>query len=106
MARKRIPARSRALKVTIVGLKGDQFTEVGRLLAPYELKLCSLEPKNLLNRRKVSGRVIVLTRFTGHKHLAHAEQIAPGCVVWVAHGAATAIAEAIVEFLRLKKRAA
>ncbi len=98
-------ARARAPRVEIVGLRGQQFTHVHELLATFCVRLHSIKPERLLRYRKASADLIVLTRFVGHKHCAHAESIAPGHVARVDHGTASAVANAIVRFLGLKRNA-
>lgn len=98
--------RPRVMRVTIVGLVGKQFNDTCELLASYPIKLDSIEPKGLLRRRCVCSDLIVLTRFAGHKHHAHARKIAPGHVLRVDHGAANAVADAIIASFGLKSDAA
>ena len=99
-------ARTRAPRVVIVGLLGQQFSHVRESLTHCHVKLESIKPGRLLRHRKTSDDLIVLTRFVGHKHCAHAECIAPGRVVRVDHGTANAVADAIVAFFGLKRDAA
>lgn len=89
-------APSCACKVVVVGIKGCQLNALRRKLQEHPIKIRKVSPEKLLRLRSVHG-LVVLTRFLNHKHSWHARQIALN-VIRVDHGAADAVANAIIHF--------
>lgn len=85
-------------RVIIVGLVRGQFDKVLDLLKRYSIGLKLVEPETLLHYRHINPNwLIVLTRFTGHKHHLHARRTSKGPVIRVRSGTARAVANAIIE---------
>jgi hypothetical protein len=91
-------ARPQVNKVTVIGLKGGQFHALKVRLQEYPIAVREVSPDKFLGLNGLDG-LVVLTRFLNHQHSTHAKRIA-GRVIRVAHGAATAVAEAIVSDLK------
>ena len=93
-------ARALNYKTVVVGIKGVQFRALEGLLEGYPITVREVSPEKLLRLGRLDG-LVVLTRFVNHKHSNHAKRIAPERVVWVGHGAAAAVADAIIAFYGL-----
>lgn len=93
-------APAQVCNVMVVGLKGDQFSVLNSLLPRDRVRIREVSPEKFLRIDRFSG-VVLLTRFTGHKHQQHAGRIAPGRTLRVAHGGAQAVADAILVHIGL-----
>lgn len=92
-------APARVCKAVVVGVKSCQFNALILKLRGYPIEVREVSPEKLLRLRRLDD-LIVLTRFVSHKHSWHARRIALD-VIRVEHGAASAVANAIVSFFRL-----
>lgn len=100
MSNTRLRAHTHTYKALIVGLKGDQFDALQRMLEGLPVSVRCVSPSKLLRLTGFKG-LVVLTRFLNHKHSNHADLIAGDGVLRVSRGAASAVAEAIIAFFRL-----
>ena len=89
-----------ANRVLVVGLKGDQFQFLKSWLRGHLIDVRDASPKALLQMKRFDG-VVFLTRFVNHKHSIYAARIAPGRTRRVGHGAARAVADAILAYFNL-----
>jgi hypothetical protein len=94
-----ICAPARTHRVAVVGVKGCQFQSLCIMLSQYPIELRELSPDQLLRRSSLDC-LVVLTRFVNHKHSRHAKCIAQDAIR-VDHGAARAIADAILWYFDL-----
>jgi hypothetical protein len=93
-------APTRFRYVVVVGLKNCQVHALNELLRDYPVVVLDKTPEALLRLRTLDS-LVVLTRFVGHKHSQHARQITSLDVICVTHGAARAVADAIIAFFGL-----
>lgn len=93
------PARSH--KVMVVGLVGKKFRALEAMLVGYPIVIRNVSPECLLRLHDITG-LVVLTRFVSHKHTGHARRIARNSVVWIRHGAARSVFDAIIEHFCLR----
>lgn len=95
--------RVRTYRVVVVGLIGDQFRILERLIGEHPITVRKVSPEKLLRVGRLNG-LVILTKFLKHKHSKHAERIAPKRVLRVGRGTASAVAAAIVAFFNRDKR--
>jgi hypothetical protein len=94
-----ICAPARARKAVVVGVKACQFNALTLKLRGYPIEIREVSPEKFLHLRRVDD-LVVLTKFVNHKHTCHARRIALD-VIRVEHGAASAVAHAIIAFFGL-----